>query len=213
MELLKSNRLNISTFTLSVLAHIGFIVWICGMTNNLRRSLANKVGSGDLVEVELFTAKSPSRSREINTPKELSVVTDKMSDVVKVEKVQPEQPKSIESKSSIVDGTEGGKSEQEGGASIVYQESGVDSRAEISFQPRLKYPSEALRQGLEKNVSVNLVIDEMGKVVEARLPKQTGFGFDEVALEAAYRLMFRPALKAGKAVAVMATWICKFRIE
>lgn len=78
----------------------------------------------------------------------------------------------------------------------------------ISKMPRLKneiripYPSEARMNNIEGLVLLEILIDEKGKVREAKLINGPGFGLNEAALEAIYNFEFIPALVDEKPVAV-----------
>ncbi|MGH9362033.1 MAG: energy transducer TonB, partial [Thermoanaerobaculia bacterium] len=63
---------------------------------------------------------------------------------------------------------------------------------------RAIYPRAADKIGKQAAVSVRVLVDENGKVVQAeRIGQKVGFGFDEAALDAARRVTFRPATKDG----------------
>ena len=54
----------------------------------------------------------------------------------------------------------------------------------------------AQRMKKEAIVTVRVLIDENGRVIDAKIPgKEAGFGFDTAALEAARRTSFKPATK------------------
>src|SRR5437762_3359381 len=52
------------------------------------------------------------------------------------------------------------------------------------------YPAEALRERLEGRVGLELVVDEAGTVVDAKITGPAGHGFDAAALEAARHFTF-----------------------
>ena len=83
-----------------------------------------------------------------------------------------------------------------------------------------EYTREARRKRVRAEVVVEVVVDERGRVQEARIleryllgsddnPKRLvetiGYGLEEAALAAAKRWLFRPALQGGKAVADQTT--------
>ena len=83
-----------------------------------------------------------------------------------------------------------------------------------------EYTREARRKRVRAEVVVEVVVDERGRVQEARIleryllgsdedpkrPVETlGYGLEEAALAAARRWQFRPALQGGKAVADQTT--------
>src|SRR5580658_9413383 len=59
------------------------------------------------------------------------------------------------------------------------------------------YPREALQASLEGTVGLEVVVDETGTVVDARVMAPAGHGFDEAALDAVRRFAFEPARKNG----------------
>jgi TonB family protein len=59
------------------------------------------------------------------------------------------------------------------------------------------YPPDALREHLEATVGLELVVDEQGRVADARVTAPAGHGFDEAALAAARRFTFEPARRNG----------------
>ncbi|HTQ43154.1 MAG TPA: TonB family protein, partial [Polyangiaceae bacterium] len=62
------------------------------------------------------------------------------------------------------------------------------------------YPPDALRDRIEGTVGLEVVVDETGAVVDARVTAPAGHGFDEAALAAARKFTFQPALRDGKPV-------------
>lgn len=89
--------------------------------------------------------------------------------------------------------------------SILTQPSALDLRA--------LYPEAARRDGVEGDVRLELLVTERGTVAEVRILERAGHGFDEVAPEAARRLVFRPAERGGRPVAVRIPWTLKFRLD
>jgi TonB family protein len=51
----------------------------------------------------------------------------------------------------------------------------------------------------EATVTVRVLVDESGRVVEAEVPEKAGLGFDEAAIEAARGTGYAPATKNGVA--------------
>jgi TonB family protein len=75
------------------------------------------------------------------------------------------------------------------------------------------YPEEARREGLEADVRVELLVSEAGAVVDLKVPRRAGNGFDEAARTLARRIAFRPAERNGRAVAVWIPFTIKFRLD
>jgi protein TonB len=83
------------------------------------------------------------------------------------------------------------------------------SAAEVTTKPKQlgcdesttkEYPQAAREAGVEGKITVELLIDEKGKVTEAKVLKGLGFGLDELAIARAKTCSFEPATKDGKAV-------------
>lgn len=99
------------------------------------------------------------------------------------------------------------------GRGLVYSEGEVDTPAKLTSSPKLRYPPNELAEGNEAEVEVYLVIDESGRVIEKRVSQSAGREFDQAALDAAQSLVFTPARKRDRPVAVHIHWTCKFRIQ
>jgi TonB family protein len=81
--------------------------------------------------------------------------------------------------------------------------------------PNPHYPVLAMKMRREAQVVVMVLVDENGKVLEARLrdPKKKGYGFDEAALKAARQALFTPATKAGVPVKIWSTIRVEFELK
>ncbi|HVO19140.1 MAG TPA: TonB family protein [Anaeromyxobacter sp.] len=89
------------------------------------------------------------------------------------------------------------------GHSAAEEPAGVLTRAPAVVEPaEPAYPPEAKAQGLTGQVTLELEISEQGQVTAAEVTRPAGHGFDEAALEAAWRLRFSPAEIDGKPSAV-----------
>ena len=77
------------------------------------------------------------------------------------------------------------------------------------------YPEVALLTNREATVWVKALIDKEGKVREARIAKSSGMnvGFDEAALEAAYKNFYKPAIQNGRPVACWVTYPVEFKLK
>ncbi|MBS1375321.1 MAG: energy transducer TonB [Desulfovibrionaceae bacterium] len=56
----------------------------------------------------------------------------------------------------------------------------------------------AQRKGIEGQVLMELMIDAEGRLMSASIKKSGGNGFDEAALEAVRKAIFRPATHNGR---------------
>lgn len=79
-------------------------------------------------------------------------------------------------------------------------------------QPQPRYPTAAMRLGREADVTVRMLVNHEGRVVEAKtIGRKAGMGFDQEAVAAAKRTTWRPATKNGVAVTVWTEITIKFR--
>jgi TonB family protein len=78
---------------------------------------------------------------------------------------------------------------------------------------RALYPDAARRAGIEGDVRLELVVSAEGEVLEVRVVRPAGNGFDEVAERLVRRFRFRPATSAGRPVPARIPWTYKFRLE
>ena len=88
----------------------------------------------------------------------------------------------------------------------------VDSMPEMIYESVPEYPRLARVAGMEATVWVKSLINKKGEVEKAIIFKSSGSkaGFDEAALDAAYKNKFTPALQDGKPVAVWITYCVSF---
>lgn len=76
-----------------------------------------------------------------------------------------------------------------------------------------KYPPRELSEGIEGNVTVELLINEQGLVETIAVLSTIGpKSFEESSLDALKQLVFRPLIEDGKPVAMWVKFLVKFRI-
>jgi periplasmic protein TonB len=75
-----------------------------------------------------------------------------------------------------------------------------------------RYPQEAFVKRIEGTVELEILIDEAGRVVEARVVKSIPL-LDAAAIETVRAWLFAPAIKNGYAVATLARAPVTFRIH
>jgi len=92
-------------------------------------------------------------------------------------------------------------------------ESRVAVPARVASRAPAAYPPDARAQGLEANVDLEIVVDESGAVVDARVKRRVGYGFDESALAAIRRYRFTAARNAGAPVRVRMAWTVQFHLD
>lgn len=82
-----------------------------------------------------------------------------------------------------------------------------------TFEP--EYPEVALLTNREATVWIKALVDKGGKVREARIAKSSGMnvGFDEAALAAAYKNIYKPAIQNGQPVAIWVTYPVEFKMK
>jgi TonB family protein len=76
-----------------------------------------------------------------------------------------------------------------------------------------KYSKEALRAKLEGTVVLSLVVDDHGRPQTLKIVRALGLGLDEKATEAVEKWKFKPGMKDGKPVPVMATIEVNFHLQ
>jgi TonB family protein len=106
-----------------------------------------------------------------------------------------------------------------GTGAIVTEEQPADApKPPVIKEPELlefvnaAYPPDAMKQGIEANVSLVLTIDKEGRVTKAESPEPVGNGFDEAAIAAAQQFRFKPATKDDKPIATKIRYLYKFTL-
>ena len=82
----------------------------------------------------------------------------------------------------------------------------------LKTQVEAEYPAAARDARLEGRSGLELVIDETGKVIEAKAVVLAGHGFDEAAIAAAKRFVFEPARKGGVPIRATVQFTYEFRL-
>ncbi len=80
------------------------------------------------------------------------------------------------------------------------------------FKVEPEHSEEARAAGLEGTVLMSLVIDAEGAPTQIRVVRSLGMGLDEKAMEALAKWKFRPGMKDGRPVAVIANVEMNFRL-
>jgi protein TonB len=99
-----------------------------------------------------------------------------------------------------------------GATDTVYVESQVDERAQLRAIPAAEYPPLLRRAGIQGSVVVEAVVDTIGRVVPGslRVISSANAGFDEPAMHAVERAVFRPARLQGRPVRTRVKLTLKF---
>ena len=100
-------------------------------------------------------------------------------------------------------------------ADEVYSEATVDEPAAIVTAPPLEYPPALRRAGLQGRVTVQAVIDRLGRAEPGSLKviARPNTAFDESARAYVLHAVFRPARVKGRAVRVLIKVPVDYRIE
>ena len=100
-----------------------------------------------------------------------------------------------------------------GGETPVLPASAAQVRAQLVAAFPAAYPFAARSDGVEGEVPLELVLDEAGRVIEARVVRAAGNGFDASALSAVRRYRFAPAERDGHPIRVRMPWTVQFRLH
>ncbi len=106
-------------------------------------------------------------------------------------------------------------------ATAIFVAASAIARAEAAFDEAPTpvrtlapaYPEALRRDGISGMVSVAVTVDENGNVTKAAVAKSTNAGFEEPALQAVSQWKFKPAKKAGQAVAVSVVLPVRFSAQ
>ncbi len=107
----------------------------------------------------------------------------------------------------------GSGAEEDGEDTETYPESVVSSRAHLLEGRAPEYPAAARAAAVEAELPLEIVVDALGSVVDARLLRHAGYGLDEAALRAVRSYRFSPARRAGREVSVRMRWVVDFRLD
>ena len=94
----------------------------------------------------------------------------------------------------------------------VYRVGGGVSAPQVLFKVDPEYSEEARKAKYSGTVVIQLVVDPSGHGRDIRVIRSLGLGLDEKAIEAVNKWKFRPGLRNGQPVAVMATIEVNFRL-
>jgi TonB family protein len=100
-----------------------------------------------------------------------------------------------------------------GGDDVVVAASSVQVAARLVQSVAAAYPAGARSDDIEGEVGVEIVLDREGRVIEARVVRPAGHGFDEAALKAVRAYRFSPAQREGHTVRVRMPWTVQFRLR
>ncbi len=105
------------------------------------------------------------------------------------------------------------------GSPIPTKAASPDPAATVTKPPQLLvspepiYPEDAIRDGVEGDIVLQLDIDANGHVSAVQVVTPAGHGFDEAAVEAAKQFVFSPAELDGKPIAVRVNYTHHFLLQ
>jgi len=94
----------------------------------------------------------------------------------------------------------------------VFRVGGGVSAPQVLYKVDPEYSEEARKAKYSGTVVLQLVVDASGKAQQIKVVRSLGLGLDEKAIEAVTKWKFRPGVKNGQPVAVMATIEVNFRL-
>lgn len=94
----------------------------------------------------------------------------------------------------------------------AYRVGGGVSPPAVLFKVEPEYSEEARKAKFQGTVILSIVVDPSGQARDIKVVRPLGLGLDEKAIEAVRKWRFKPGLKDGAAVPVMATVEVNFRL-
>jgi TonB family protein len=88
----------------------------------------------------------------------------------------------------------------------------VDTKPVPLNQPHPQYTEEARKNKIQGNVTVRLLVGSDGSVKQVKITRGLPDGLDEQAIQAAYQLQIKPAMKGGNAVAYWIPVVIEFKL-
>jgi TonB family protein len=84
---------------------------------------------------------------------------------------------------------------------------------EVLFKPTPAYTDEARARGIQGDVVLEVEFSSAGALRVIRVVRGLGYGLDELAIQAAGQIKFKPALASGRPVDVKANVVIVFRLS
>jgi len=94
----------------------------------------------------------------------------------------------------------------------VFKVGGGVSAPQVLYKVDPEYSEEARKAKYSGTVVLQLIVDATGRARDIKVVRSLGLGLDEKAIEAVNKWKFRPGVKNGQPVAVMATIEVNFRL-
>lgn len=86
------------------------------------------------------------------------------------------------------------------GAGGMFSLNELDEKPRAIYQPSPRYPRDLQQQGISGTVKIVFIVDDNGRVTQAKVLESTHPGFEREALKAVKRWKFEPGKRAGKPV-------------
>ena len=99
-----------------------------------------------------------------------------------------------------------------GGIGGVFSVGGGVSNPVALYRPDPEYSEEARKAKLQGTVLLQVIVDENGRVRNPKVLRSLGLGLDEQSVKMILTWKFKPAMKAGKPVAVSILVDTSFRL-
>ncbi|MBN8245997.1 MAG: energy transducer TonB [Verrucomicrobia bacterium] len=106
---------------------------------------------------------------------------------------------------------QGGPADQAEAVAETFSAAELEERPQAVARTDPAYPNEMRKARVEGAVTLALVVDESGRVEEARIEKSSHPDFEKPALEAIRKWRFRPGMKDGQAVRAYLMQTFRFR--
>src|SRR5690606_16035651 len=85
-------------------------------------------------------------------------------------------------------------------AAVVFSLDELDRYPTARYRAKPAYPVELRRASVTGYVEVMMYVDPQGRVINAEVHKTDNAGFNQSALDAAYKWRFEPGVRQGEAV-------------
>jgi TonB family protein len=107
----------------------------------------------------------------------------------------------------------GGGDPNLGGGSRNGPATSVDTRPIPLNNPQPRYTEEARKNKIQGNVVARVLVSASGQVQKVTITRGLPDGLDEQAIQAAYQLRFKPAMKNGQPVSFWIPVVIEFNLR
>lgn len=201
--------LNISVFSISILLHLLALLLSFRLQKPVELDEIVPVFTMiDAVVVEkpqVVFVPPPQPEQEI-----IEEVNDAVTPDEEVEETPEAKPEPIVNSSTMTNGESDSSVRPTETNYIPFYK--VERRPEFIHQAVLEYPPQARRMKIEGTVIIEADIDSEGNLIQIKVIRDAGFGFDEAAIAMMEASEFSPAMMDGRAVGVRMRFTIKFEI-